>query len=558
MVRLGLLACGGLGLWAILLQADPPGSDSANTLKNTLLVQRAMEQARYLLHEKHDARQAVVVLEEHLARINGNPTYLLLLRDAYRAHVKDLLLSSQGAQAGKYLERLAILDRDAANDPALRPAAATPAKKPSSPTPAKPIPTPAALASQPYVPPGQGPKTNPPSVVRAKVEEDPFDLAYRRNPGEDRKKQAQKLLGQAEAEFNNNRYGQARLLFEQVHQADPNVLSASRDRWAYCKLNYVVDQLKQANAGAVDLPALEQEVRVALAMAPSLGSTANWLLKEIELRRNAPAPAPAIAAAAATSVRHLGASAQGWQVAETAHFRVYHKQSRAFVEKVAGVAEQTRQAMYRKWFGQDNVEWKGKCDLYLHATGQDYSRATGVPSQSPGHSRIESDAGGRVIARRLDLRCDVPGLLDGVLPHETTHVVLAGQFGSHPVPRWADEGMAVLTEPAEKIELHRRNLVRCRRDGQVFTVRELMRLENYPQPNRIAAFYAQSVVLVEFLSRQRGPQVFAAFLRDGLHTGYEAALQKHYGVRDFNDLQNRWNQHVLAEVNRLQPGIAGR
>ena len=62
------------------------------------------------------------------------------------------------------------------------------------------------------------------------------------------------------------------------------------------------------------------------------------------------------------------------------------------------------------------------------------------------------------------------------------HVVLASQFTGKPVPRWADEGMAVLTEPAEKVELHRRNLARCRQEGQLFEVGRLMQLADYPQP----------------------------------------------------------------------------
>ena len=73
---------------------------------------------------------------------------------------------------------------------------------------------------------------------------------------------------------------------------------------------------------------------------------------------------------------------------------------------------------------------------------------------SPGHSSIRTD-GPRVLSRRIDLHCgDVPNLLAAVLPHETTHVTLAGQFGDRPVARWADEGMAVLTEPREKVERH--------------------------------------------------------------------------------------------------------
>jgi hypothetical protein len=204
--------------------------------------------------------------------------------------------------------------------------------------------------------------------------------------------------------------------------------------------------------------------------------------------------------------------------------------------------------MQRKWFGADGEAWSPKCDLYLHATAQDYGRVTGQATNSPGHSRIETDPGtGRVVSRVIHLHCENPGaLLSAVLPHEATHAVLAGQFGKQPVPRWADEGMAVLTEPAEKRELHRRNLAKCK--GELFPVRELMQLADYPPARRISAFYAQSVSLVDYLCALRGPQVFAQFLRDGLREGYEPALRRHYGIEGFADLQGRWGQHVAADL----------
>src|SRR5204862_2609529 len=117
-----------------------------------------------------------------------------------------------------------------------------------------------------------------------------------------------------------------------------------------------------------------------------------------------------------------------------------------------------------------------------------------------------------------------------VLPHEATHVVLAGMFGPFDLPRWADEGIAVLAEPTEKIEQHRRNLLKHHQDGLLFGIKDLMRMESYPEPRRIGAFYAQSVVLVEFLTQQKGPKVFAEFVKDGLRQGYEASLQRHYSM----------------------------
>src|SRR5262249_41277369 len=145
------------------------------------------------------------------------------------------------------------------------------------------------------------------------------------------------------------------------------------------------------------------------------------------------------------------------------------------------------------------------------------------------HSSLRTD-GSRVLARRIDLHCDdVSNMLIGVLPHETTHVILAGQFGEQPIPRWADEGIAVLTEPREKVEKHLRNLGRCRQDNSLLSVKQLMTMADYPEPRYICAFYAQSVSLVEYLSGLKGPQVMTQFLRDAPKIGYEQALNKHFG-----------------------------
>jgi hypothetical protein len=289
-----------------------------------------------------------------------------------------------------------------------------------------------------------------------------------------------------------------------------------------------------------------------MASSPQVAKTGQWVLGEIAQRRRG----AGAAAAAEVVVRH--ASAGAWQIAETTHFRVFHQQGRDLAGRVAEVAERTRAAMSRKWLGREDA-WPVRCDIYLHATGQDYTRATGVPAASPGHSKIETDPGtGRVVSRRIDLRCDNPAMLEAVLPHETTHVVLAGQFGRQDVPRWVDEGVAVLTEPEDKVNMHRRNLTRSYQEHDLFRLRELMELQNYPAPRRIGTFYAQSVSLVDFLARQKGPQEFCQFVRDGLREGYEAALRRHYGFRDFGELESSWRQAALANLGGATPAFAER
>jgi hypothetical protein len=389
--------------------------------------------------------------------------------------------------------------------------------------------------------------------------EDPFDRSNAAAPAAAdilaKGKLARELLAQAEVEFKDRHYSEARRFYEQAHRADQACTAASRDRWAYCKLSHVAEQLNRPNLDAAAWADLEREVQTAVELEPRLAETGRWLEGELRKRRGS----PSTTRDEAVPVRHLGADAQGWEVAETLNFRIYHKQSRALVEKAAQTVERTRTAMYQKWLGRVDPAWNPKCDLYLHATAQDYSRITAQHTSSPGHARIDTDrTSGRIVGRRMDMHCDTPSMLEAVLPHETTHVVIAELFGGHEVPRWADEGMAVLTEPADKVDMHRRNLARCSQDGQLLSIRDLMQRSNYPPAPQIGAFYAQSVSLVDYLSRQRSPVVFAQFVHDGLREGYEPALRRHYGYRDFAHLEQRWGQEALAGLTTGAATVAGR
>ncbi len=536
-----LCACMFLGVWPTTLCSPPParagtGDDKESIIAAALTVQTALQQGKDLL-VRGNYQAAVHVLEGQLARINGNREYLAVLRDAYRGYVRELRLASQEAQAEVYFKRLLILDPGAILD----------APKTGSANPPNEQPRPSSAAPKPPV---EQPK---PTAIRGKIEDDPF-----RQDNSKPHKEARTLLERAEQEFANRHYDVAGRLFDQAHQLDRVVVAGCGDRWAYCKLYGVVQQLNQPPASGPSYPDLEREVRLALSLAPRLDNFGKDLLRRIDERRSGPAARASCSEEASPSavVRHLERTGDGWSVAESANFRILHNQPRELVERTAQVAEWTRTQMYHKWFGETGDNWGSKCELFLHATTQDYSRATGVPCNSPGHSTIRSE-GPRVLARRIDLHCDDPNMLVAVLPHETTHVVLAGKFGDQPIPRWADEGMAVLTEPRDKIDRHLRNLPQFRQDRQMFYVRDLIQLNDYPHPSRIGAFYAQSVSLVDFLTKEKGPQTFTQFLREGLRGGYEAALQRHYGYQDFNELERRWRGHAFGE-GATQPGIAER
>jgi hypothetical protein len=244
------------------------------------------------------------------------------------------------------------------------------------------------------------------------------------------------------------------------------------------------------------------------------------------------------------SLRILDQTESGWSVAQTDHFCVYHTQTEAAARKICIAAERARGVAARKWF-DDPCDWSERCEIFVYETARGYSQASGAPIQSPGHSEIRAE-GSRVLLRRIFVHADDPGMIKAVLPHEVTHTVLAGRFGDYQVPRWADEGMAVLDEPQERINRHLRMLAHHRTEGDLFSARQLICLKDYPEARRVPVFYAESVSLTEFLTQAKGPRTLARFVRDGLRDGYEAALKRHYGW-DFDELERRWHQHAFAE-----------
>jgi hypothetical protein len=534
MARDGLSALAGAGVLAgslsllcpLLTPAPAAGEERETPIATTLAVQTALQQGRdHLLRGNPQA--AVYVLESQLARINGSREYLATLRDAYRAYLKELRLANREADAEEYLKRLRILDPGATVDGGV--------VRGANPEPA---------------PRAAGDPVKPAATARAKVDDDAGRDPF--SPKNAARRETSGALEQARQEFLSRHFEAAGRLFDQAFQSDPNLGAETKEQWGYCKLHGVVQQLNNPPAGGPPYPDLEREVRVALNLAPRLEDYGKGLLHKIEERR---ATAEGGKEEAPVEVRHVDRQADGWAVAETANFRVFHNQSREVAERVAQVAERTRAAMQRKWFGEAAGDWSPRCDLYVYATAQDYSQATGVPASSPGHSTIRTD-GGRVIGRRMDLHADDPNMIPAVLPHETTHVVIAGRFGEAPVPRWADEGLAVLTEPRDKIDRHLVKLPQYRQDRQLFSLRQLMQLNDYPDPRYIGSFYAESVSLVDFLSRQKGPQTFTQFLREGLRGGYEPALRRHYGFADFNELEQHWLHETFGDP--VPAGLADR
>ncbi len=265
----------------------------------------------------------------------------------------------------------------------------------------------------------------------------------------------------------------------------------------------------------------------------------------------APAQAPQPSRAPESEPMHPAPQSGKWLVHETDNFRILHADDE-LAAKVAGAAEAARVAQTKRWAESAPREhWSPKCDIYLYPTAQIFSRMTGQPEDSPGFSTMGMN-GGRITARRINLRADHPNLVNAILPHEITHVVLADLFPHQQIPRWADEGMAVLAEPSTEQHLRAADLREPLGNGKLFRVEDLMVMD-YPDGRYWGLYYAQSVSLTRFLVEQGTPGQFIKFVQNAQKNGPEAELRRVYQFDGFADLNRRW---VAFARDRMKEAIA--
>lgn len=571
---------------ALAIVAPAHGADLQSVLKEA---QQSLDQEKF--------PEAVTVLEHALPDARGNAQLLQLLRRAYRGEIQRLVSDGHRAEAQKYLDRLRLIERTADSPKAARPvpygtnervkvivpdgssfprvASHEPAWRPAK----KPI---VADASDNANPPAKG--TAPTAKVLSVHSTKDAPAAAKTGDAA----QARDRLKQADALFLARRYLEAGELYDKANRLAPETTNASTDRWAYCQLARVVEEINSQPEKKVLWSAIANDVQAILKLIPE-NEFAQSLLTMAEqntapirvastnaepvIRANEPdrsdAKEPNLLSGLAARIglacskdsdrRSLWQRFRSgqWQVLETSNFRV-HATDENLAGQVADIAECTRIELYRTWYGGlPELNWTPKCDIYIHDSADQYARITKQGPGSPGHSQTGVDRG-RITSRRIDLRRDGPDLTHAILPHEITHVVLADRFNAKPMPRWADEGMAVLTEPAEKKQAHLRNLDDLSQRGRLFTSRQLMTMGDYPAGNQWPMFYAESVSLVEFLVSRSRPAKFVEFMERSLANGYEAELKRVYGFPNFDDLDREWSRGRTEQVAAASESSARR
>jgi len=241
---------------------------------------------------------------------------------------------------------------------------------------------------------------------------------------------------------------------------------------------------------------------------------------------------------------------------ETANFTV-HAPTVESARQFADTAEQCRRDLAILWLGTTLPDWSEKCPVIVHV-GEDLGAG--------GRTSFVFE-NGEVFDWEMEIQGSHERILDSVLPHEITHMILASHFRK-PVPRWLDEGMATSVEHNSEKANYRRMLQHFLQSNvrRCLPLNRLVAMKDYPSGDPMP-FYAQGFSLAEYLIEigrefdENEHRRLVQFAQCGSQTGdWKSALQEYYGIENLGELQLSWIDWVdngatlpmLAEVPNVR------
>jgi RNA polymerase sigma factor (sigma-70 family) len=226
----------------------------------------------------------------------------------------------------------------------------------------------------------------------------------------------------------------------------------------------------------------------------------------------------------------------------TTNFRVTAPSTRIAL-LIADAAERTRKEIAVAWLGKELPAWPQPCPVRVSIGRGGAGGARVVNLDDGGQVLLGRGSGGATtfnfdggaMKSEMVVEGELDQLLVDVVPHEVTHCVMADHFRG-PLPRWADEGMALLTETEEEQSRYRLLAQRGVNTGDLVSVRALLEAKEYPGRN-IGTFFAQSFWTTKVLVDRKDRPTFVQFVKDGKKDGWESASKKHYGYATLGELE---------------------
>jgi hypothetical protein len=239
---------------------------------------------------------------------------------------------------------------------------------------------------------------------------------------------------------------------------------------------------------------------------------------------NDPAP-PAVAAAPAEPAGPTAGH-------RSANFRVEAPSARV-AQLVGEAAEQQRKVQALRWLGKELPPWPEPCPLRVKVTLSGAGGATSFAFDK-----------GKILSRNMQVEGSLEQLLAGVVPHEVTHAVIADHFRA-PVPRWADEGIAVLAEDDQEVQRHDKLMQQIlATPGRAIPLRRLFTMRDYPRD--VMVLWAEGYSVTRFLVGRKDRKTFLAFVKQGMREDWDVAAWDYYGYDSVEALEDAWLADLRA------------
>lgn len=190
----------------------------------------------------------------------------------------------------------------------------------------------------------------------------------------------------------------------------------------------------------------------------------------------------------------------------------------AVEKKVIHYAEVYRRDIAVEWFGEEVQPWGWRHDISVDQEGP-----------RGGYNQFS------LLGTSIHASGDETHILYSSLPHEICHSVNLFKLGLG-LPRWVDEGMAMLSE---RQEMGCRSNLPLLKSSTRVPLATFLDQKSYPLFFR-QNFYGQCLSLTKFLVDKKGKREFTAFVRRGRTHGWADAAARHYGYGDVATLESEW------------------
>lgn len=241
---------------------------------------------------------------------------------------------------------------------------------------------------------------------------------------------------------------------------------------------------------------------------------------------------------------------ENWAQIKGKHFIVYYDpgwdiQAAKNVLKVAEQYYQSITDVVGLTRYSDFWKWDQRAKIFIFPDQESFTARTGAPAWSMAYADRDSML---FESRAIVTYQQEQNLLNAILPHEISHLIVHDSIDSGFLPVWVDEGIAQLFEK-NKHRIADRMMHVLASQGRYIKLDFLNRwnVRKEKDVKKVELFYAQSLSVIRFLQNSDGDESFRRFcrnLRDGKEV--EDALRSAYPIRfrSLQDLEEAWLEYI--------------